>query len=247
MNALNLDIVNMDQMTPLVHMAIQPPFFVNTLQPHVAIALEKLFVRTRTQITDEDKRQAIEILIEASCEIIDTGLLALLDNLSAQNPELDFAEMREKAEEVKAKAHRYMRWAGGYIAKDRLTPVIGHYQTLIHQLDLGSNPRYYLAFNISTEFAADLQRGLSMLAEGDTDALDDVIALLVQALEETMNELLIKPKDLMQLSFVVDKTLNGVLSFVIALYKHVLRKTIRKLPKASYPHIAAHLSTFLVV
>jgi|GEM_PF-762065 len=247
MNGLLLDTVKMDYLTLPVDTGIQPPFFANQLKPHLAIALDQLCARTRTEITEEDKRLAVELLIETSCEIIDTGLLALLDDLSAKNPALDFAEMREKAEEVKAKAHRYMRWASGYIAKDRLTPVIGHYQTLIHRLDLGNRPHYYLAFNISAAFAADLQRGLSTLADGNMDALDDVIALMVQALEETMNELLIKPKDLMQLSFVVDKTLNGVLSLVISLYKHVLRKTIRKLPRESFPHIASHLSTFLIV
>ncbi len=226
---------------------IRPPYFANILQCHIPIALERLYWRTRTHVTDADKILGLELLIEANCDMIDTGLLALLDELSRTNPSLNFGDTHLRVDEVKAKVRHYIRWASRYIANDRLPPVIAHYYALMHQLNLGSGTKPYLAFNISAEFSADLQRVLSTLADGSTRDLEEVIRLLVRALEETMRPLLIEPKDLMKFNVVVDKTLNGVLMVVIALYKRMLRKTIPKLPQELYPQVAKHLGKFLVI
>ncbi len=227
--------------------SISPPYFANTVRDYIPIAFEALYQRTRMTVSDADKKLGLELLIEANCDLIDSGLVTLLNELSRMDPTLKFDDTQVKVEEVKAKARHYIQWVGGYIANDRLPPVIEHYHTMMHRLDLGTDMKPYLAFNITPEFAADLQRVLRSLAEGSADDLDEVVELLVRALEETMKPLFMTPKDLMKFNYVVDKTLNGVIALVVSIYKRMLRKTIPKVPRELYPRVAEHLSTFVVV
>ena len=227
-------------------LSIRPPYLASTVHDRIPVELEKLYRRTRTHVTDADKMLGLELLIEANCDMIDTGFLALLDELSRTNPKLNLHDAQMTVEEVKAKARHYIRWVGGFIANDRLPPVIAHYYEMMHQLDLGGGIKPYMAFNISAEFAADLDRVLQTLANGTTRDLDEMITLLVRVFEETMQPLLIKPKNLMKFNFIVDKTINGVIAVVVALYARMLRKTVPKLPRELYPQVAEHLSTFLV-
>ncbi|WP_410209989.1 hypothetical protein [Aquirhabdus sp.] len=227
--------------------SIQPPYFANTVRDYIPIAFEGLYQRTRTEVTDADKKLGLELLIEANCDLIDSGLVTLLDELASMNPSLKFEDTQVKVEDVKAKARHYIQWVGNFISNDRLPPIIAHYHTMMHQLELSGDSKPYLAFNITPEFAVDLQRVLGSLADGSNDNLDEVIEMLVRALEETMKPLFITPKDLMKFNYVVDKTLNGVIALVISIYKRMLRKTIPKIPRELYPRIAAHLNTFVVV
>jgi len=227
-------------------LSIRPPYLASSVQDRVPVELEKLYRRTRTHVTDADKMIGIELLIEANCDMIDTGFMALLDELTRTNPGLNLQDAQTTIEDVKAKARHYIRWVGGFIANDRLPPVIAHYYEMMHHLDLGDGMKSYMAFNISKEFAADLDRVLQTLADGTTRDLDEMVNLLVRVFEETMQPLLIKPKDLMKFNFIVDKTINGVISVVTALYARMLRKTVPKLPRELYPQVAEHLGTFLV-
>jgi hypothetical protein len=226
--------------------SIRPPYFASTMQQRVPVELEALYHRTRRTVSDEDKRIGLELLIEANCSMIDTGLLALVEQLSKTHPSLSLDDTQLLVEDVKAKARYYIQWVGGFVANDRLPPVIAHYYKLMHQLDLGGGSKPYLAFNIEPAFAADLRRVLRTLEAGSTDDLDEVVELLVRVFEETMKPLLINPKDLMKFNFFVDKTLNGVIGVVMSLYKRMLRRTIPKLPREVYPQVASHLGTFLV-
>ena len=62
-----------------------------------------------------------------------------------------------------------------------------------------------------------------------------------------MIPLAIVPKNLMKFNFVVDKTLNGIISLVQILIKRMLHKLSPKIQSKNYPKIAAHLQTFLMV
>ncbi len=226
--------------------SISPPYFASTMQQRIPSELEALYRRTRSKVSDADKRLGLELLIEANFNMIDTGFLALVEQLSKTHPGLNLDETHVLVEDVKAKARYYIQWVGGFVANDRLPPVIEHYYRLMHQLDLGNGSKPYLAFNIEPTFAADLRRVLNTLQAGSTDDLDEVVELLVRVFEETMKPLLLNPKDLMKFNFFVDKTLNGVISVVMSLYKRMLRRTIPKLPREVYPQVAEHLGTFLV-
>ncbi len=233
-------------MTSIRSASISPPYFASPLQHRIPVELEALYHRTRHHVTDDDKRRGLELLIDANCDMIDMGFLALLDELNRNNPGLNFNDAKTMVEDVKTKARHYIRWVSGFIANDRLPPVIAHYYSLMHRIDLGDGTRPYMAFNISSEFAKDLRRVLSTLEDGSTEDLDEMIELLVQVFEETMRPLLISPKNLMKFNYVVDKTLNGVIALVMSLYKRMLRKTIPKLPRELYPQVAEHLGAFLV-
>lgn len=73
------------------------------------------------------------------------------------------------------------------------------------------------------------------------------IELIIMVIDETMEPLSIEPKNLMKFNFVVNKTLDGIISLVKVLFKRMLRKLAPKLPPVMFPQIAAHLESFLIV
>jgi len=228
-------------------MTIRAPFLVSPLQARIPAEFEPLYKRTRKTVSDADKGLAIELLAEAYCDLIDAGCVRLLNAIERAHTFKELQDAQQTIEDIKAKTRHYLRWVSGFIANDRLPPVIAHFHELMHQMDIGEGTQPYIAFTIAQEPVANAQRLMTALQDGSAADLDETIEMLIQVLEEAMVPLLIKPKELMKFNFVVDRTLNGVLAISMKLYKHVVRKLAHKLPRELYPELGAHLGTFMVV
>ncbi|GAC1370708.1 MAG: hypothetical protein NVS3B3_00670 [Aquirhabdus sp.] len=148
---------------------------------------------------------------------------------------------------MKSKARHYIRWVGAHLSNSRLPPVIAHYHSMVHSVDLGQGLQSYVAFSISPEFALELKEALANLANGSITDINEVVDLLVKVFNETIEPLLIKPKNLMKFNFVVNKTLDGVIGIAKMLNKHMLHKLAPSIPTNQYPVVARHLSQFLHV
>ncbi|WP_410209616.1 hypothetical protein [Aquirhabdus sp.] len=227
-------------------MSINAPFLASTVQDRITTELEGLYQRTRSRVSDADKKLGLELLIEANCDLLDTCFGSIFEELSRLQPSKDLLDANAVIEDIKSKARHYIRWIGPFISNDRLPPVIAHYYTLMHQMDLGSGSKPYMAFNITTDFAAVLKQALAKLADGRVTDVQEIVDLLVEVFDETLQPLLIRPKELMKFNFVVNKTLDGVISIVKMLNKHMLRKLAPSIPMNLYPVVARHLEEFLI-
>ncbi len=226
-------------------MSISPPMFACTLQAHIPVELEMLYQTSRTRASDDDKYLGIDLLTEAYLDLIDICFVRALENIgSTSGHSKELGEAHHVIEEMRDKAKYYLRWIAGYIANERIPPVIAHFYQMIQQDDEGQP---YIAFQLSDRLAVEFKRVVAILADEGTDNFDAGSALISKVLEEAMIPLAIEPKNLMKFNFFVDKTLGGVISLVQVLIKRMLHKLSPKIPREVYPQIAAHLQTFLIV
>lgn len=228
-------------------MSLSRPFIASPLQAHVPEALGGLYERSRAHLSDADKKLGIALLTEVYCDLIDACFTQLLNDINQTHASKVLIEAHAVAEDIKDKARHYLGWVAGFLANDRLPPVIAHFHGLVHGLDLGDGMKPYMAFNLSPRLAADAQRVLASLHDGSAASIEEGIELLIEAVEEAILPLVVVPKDLMKFNFIVDKTLNGVIALVRTLFKRMLRKLAPHLPRELYPRVAAHLETFLIV
>ena len=228
-------------------MSIAPPFFASALQARIPLELEVLYQSSRTEVSDADKLLGIELLIEAYCDLIDTCFVGLINEIQRHHDSKDLNEAHRILDEIKDKARHYLRWIAAFIAKDRLPPVIKHFYQLMHQLDINGSKQPFMAFNLTPSLAAEIKQVVAALEDGSAADFNDAIEMLIRVIDEALIPLVIEPKNLMKFNFIVNKTLDGVIALVRALFKRMLRKLAPKLPQQLYPQIASHLKTFLIV
>jgi len=227
-------------------MCIHAPYLVSSVQERIPSELEGLYQRTRSRVSDTDKMLGIDLLIETTCDLIDTCFGSIFQELAELKPSKELVEANAVIEDIKGKTRHYLRWVGPFLANDRLPPVIGHYYGLMHQIDLGQGTKPYMAFNITNDFAVVLKHALQRLANGSIKDIHEVVDLLVKVFDVTLEPLLIRPKELLHFNFFVNKTLDGVISVVRMLNKHMLRKLAPSIPSDLYPVVARHLEMFLI-
>jgi hypothetical protein len=228
-------------------MTISTPFLVSRLQARIPAEFEPLYLRTRKQVTDADKTLGVALLAEAYCDLIDAGTVKLLNDLERANTFKELQEAQKTLEDIKNKIRHYLAWVAGYISNDRLAPVIGHFHAMMYEMDIGDGTHPYIAFTIPDSAVVNAKELISALTDGSAENLDETIDMVIHVVEQAIIPLMIRPKELMKFNFVVDRTINGVLAISMAVYKRVVRKLARKLPREFYPLLGAHLGTFLVL
>ncbi|MCH8543668.1 MAG: hypothetical protein LAT61_08865 [Alcanivorax sp.] len=221
--------------------------FVRTpLAAHIPAELEALALRANGRLTDQDKARGIDLLVDAYCDIIDTTLITLLDDIGRQYDHKSLQDARRIADDVKDKARHYVGWAGGRIATRRLPPVIRHFQGLVHPSSAGATHSHQLQMPISPALA---QRGADIivtLQDGTAANLDEGITLLNRIVEELMVPLATEPKNLLNFNFVISKPLDGAIAMIRALIQRMLMRFGQQITPPLYPLIGTHLSTFLI-
>lgn len=228
-------------------MTMTPPFIACPLRPHIPVQLAALTERSRTRLSDADKKAGTQLLADAYCDLLDHCLIDLLREIHQTHPSHMMDEALRMSEDVKEKIHHYLGWVVGFLSNEKLVPVIAHFNGLVHEMELHGQHQSYTVFAISPGLAANATRVLASLHNGTVTDLDEGMELLIQTIEEALEPLLLQPKQLMKFNFVVDKTLNGVISVVVALLKRTLRKLGPHLPRELYVQVATHLERFLIV
>lgn len=229
-------------------MSIPVPFLASPLQAFIPGELAGLTERSKVRLVDADKKLGVHLLAETYCDLIDVVFTQLLDDIGKTHQSPMLSEAHAAAEEIKDKTRHYLGWVVGFIGNDRLIPVIAHFNGLVHkELEVHGERRAYVAFPISAPLAAEARRVLDTLHDGSAKSVDEGIELLIHFIEEVLEPAVLIPKRLMKFNFVVDKTLNGVVSLVMTLFKRMLRKLAPHIPRALYPQVAAHLERFLII
>lgn len=234
-------------MTPTVHTStVHKPYVRTPLAAHIPAELAALAQRANGRLTDQDKARGIDLLVDAYCDIIDTTLITLLDEIGKHYDVKALQDARRIADDVKDKARHYVGWAGGRIATRRLPPVIRHFQTLVHPSAADAPHSHQLQMPISPALA---QRGgdiIVTLQEGTATDLDEGIALLNRIVEELMVPLATEPKNLLNFNFVISRPLDGAIAMIRALIQRMLARFGQQITPPLYPLVGNHLSSFLI-
>lgn len=229
--------------------ASPPPLFVSRLDPHIAPELSRLRQFNARDFSAAEKTLATGLLTDALHGILDTVFTRLiqdidtaLDGSSHQAQAVRTAE--ESINNVKDKIDHYMGWVVKFLSGQRLVVTIEHYDALVHQLP-GTNISY-AAFELPTGLAERAAGTLADMKSGRCTNTGDAIELLIEFIDVAVDPMIRVPMELMQFSFLVERTLNGVLSLGITMIKKMLRKLPPVLPKELLPVLARHMEAFLV-
>lgn len=234
-------------MTPQTHTPATMTASVRTpLAAHIPAQLDALVLRANGRLTDQDKAQGIDLLVDAYCDIIDTTLITLLDDIGTQYDVKALQDARRIADDVKDKARHYVGWAGGRIASRRLPPVIRHFHGLVHPAPVDAAHSHQLQLPISPALAHRGEEIILTLQHGTATNLDEGIALLNRIVEELMVPLATEPKNLLNFNFVISKPLDGAIAMIRALIQRMLVRFGQQITPPLYPLVGNHLSSFLI-
>lgn len=228
-------------------MKFKPPYIAVPLRPHIADGLATLTERARTRLSEEDKKLGAQLLADAYCDVLDHVFFELLFEINRSHPSPLIKEAIATGDEIKEKIHSSLGWVIGFFSSERIIPVINHFNELTHSADRDGGRQHFTAFPISERLSANSQRVLRELADGSAKDLTEGVELLIEVLDVALEPLVFQPKRLMKFNFVVNKTLDGVISLLHSLFKRMLRKLGAQVPRDVYPRVSAHLSRFLVV
>lgn len=228
-------------------MKFPPPYIAIPLRPHIADGLATLVERSRSRLTEDDKKLGAQLLADAYCDVLDHVFFELLYDINRTHPTHLMQEAVATGDEIKAKIHSSLGWVIGFFSSERIIPVINHFNELTHAADREGSRQHYTAFPISQKLAGASQRVLGQLADGSAKDLNEGVELLIEVLDVAIDQLVQEPKRLMKFNFVVNKTLDGVISLMLTLFRRLLRKMGAQIPRDVYPRVSAHLSRFLVV
>lgn len=228
-------------------MKFQPPYIAVPLRPHIADGLATLTERSRARLSESDKKLGAQLLADAYCDVLDHVFFEMLYEINRSHPSPVMKEAIATGEEIKEKIHSSLNWVIGFFSSERIIPVISHFNEMTHALDREGSRQHFTYFPISSPLAARAQRNLAGLADGSAKQLDEGIEVLIEVLEVALDQLVHEPKRLMKFNFVVNKTLDGVISLMLSLFKRMLRKLGAQVPRDLYPQVAAHLTRFLVI
>jgi len=228
-------------------MTLQAPFIATPLRSHIAEGLDLLTEQSRKKLTESDKKLGAQLLADAYCDMLDNCLFDLLREVHRNHPSSELKEALDSADGVKEKIHSCLSWVVGFFSSERLAPVIAHFNELARELDLHEQRQFFIAFNLKSEIASDASRVLDSLSDSTARNAVEGVELLLQVIEDALEPLVHKPKQLMKFNFVVNKTLDGVISLVMTLIRRTLRKLAPQLPRQAFPLVALHLGRFLIL
>ncbi len=230
-------------------MVPHPPFIACRISEDLPTQVEQLDVRLQARVRESQADLAGRLITEASCDLMDAFFGHMMLDLKQASPQSPvFREAYAVIEDIKGKLRHYLGWVTGFFSNERLAPVVAHYRQLMTWLPVEGTPQAHLAFAITPELAREAQASLQVLREGRTpEAAKAGIEVLIKVIDEALQPLLFVPKQRMKFNFVVDKTLNGVISVTMAFAYRSLRKLGEHLPPDLFPQVADHLERFLHV
>lgn len=189
-----------------------------------------------------------KLITDASCDLVDEFFGTLLEQIAKEHPHAaGVAEARSVLDDVKGNLRHYLGWVTSFFGNERIAPVVKHYRSLMTTLPVQNEHRAHLAFALSPGLASEAVQSLDTLRTGGPEDARAGVEVLIRVLDEALVPLLFIPKERMKFNFVVNKTLDGVISVTKALVRKKLRKLGEHLPREHYGTVTDHLAKFLHV
>lgn len=220
--------------------------FLSPLQPHVPEALHGLYLRAGKDMTHEDRHLGARLLADTYCDLLDACFVHLLAELGERRQSRALTEAAKDIAEVKGKVRYYVSWVAGLLSGERISAVVRHFHGVVRRLERPEGAVACLVIDISPSVAANARRIMKQMRSSDA-GVDDVTLLITQLFEDVLGQVVIVPKYLLNLNFVISKTLDGVIALVRAIFRRSVKRLGPELTADVQPLVAAHLDRFLLV
>ena len=221
---------------PCVAYATTPELQSQVFQLHQAL---------QAGVRDDQSKLATRLIQDAAHELITTFYSELITNLQHAGDVPAYRDGASMVSEIADKLTHYLGWASAFFSNERIKPAVSHYHAMMLQRPMQGSMQPVIAFAIPEALAKRLEQLLVPLSQGQATSAHEGIEALIEVIDLALHALLIKPKQLMKFNFVVDKTLNGVISVTLALSNRSLRKLGQFLPRPMFIPVADHLESFL--
>lgn len=217
------------------------------VDPALYQQVQQLNVKFKSGSKEPLSADAGRVMSEVSCSIMDVVFGQLISTMATHHPQGKYQEAQDTQQEIKAVMRKYLPWATGFFANDRLAPAALHYeQMFIEKTDATGQTITYLAYALPDDLAQESERTLNALAQNQVKSAREAIETLIKVIEVGLQPLLYTPKKMMKFNFVADKTLNGVISVTNALSFRQLRKLADQIDPVLFTPVANHLQQFII-
>ena len=214
--------------------------------PELQTQVSQLNQALQTGIRADQSKLATHLIQDAAHELITTFFTDLITNLQRAGDLPAYHDGASMVREIADKLTHYLGWASAFFSNERIKPAVSHYHTMMLQRPVDGSMQPIIAFAMPEALAKRLEQLLVPLSQGQAASAHEGIEALIEVIDLALHALLIKPKQLMKFNFVVDKTLNGVISLTQSLSFRTLRKIGEQMPPEHQPVLANHLQQFIV-
>ena len=154
-----------------------------------------------------------EALADISCEIVDQ----VFGDATRQHAGADY-ESEKIIIQIKDSVRKYMPWAVSFFSNERLLPMVDYLAGMTHQKD----GRCLLSYQVDNVVVKETLGCLEQIRAGNHAYIQPAFKAFTQIVDQGVTSLVREPKKMLKFNFVVDKTLNGVISLTTQLgYKRL--------------------------
>ncbi len=180
------------------------------------------FAHIRTQLMQGSKDSQANalgsVLSEMAWEVIEQVFIVLLQENQHYS---QTGESEKVIQQILEAVRKYMPWSVSFFSNDRLVPLVEYLSKTLQIED----ETIYMTYPIDQKLAQKVETSSQKLAAGDQQEISNALRLLTEVIDVGVTHLIREPKKCLKFNFVVDKTLNGV----ITMTTHLGYKRLEKL------------------
>ena len=145
-----------------------------------------------------------EVLADISCEIVDQ-VFGEIARLSTS----DDRESEKAIQQIIDTVRKYMPWSVSFFGNDRLIPMVNYLIKMAHE----KNGQNYISYRVDHVLVVELLGCVEQVKSGNSQYVSPALKAFTEMVDQSVTHLVREPKKMLKFNFVVDKTLNGVISF----------------------------------
>ena len=149
-----------------------------------------------------------EVLADISCEVIDQ-VFGDLARLSTSGD----GESEKVIKQIVETMRKYMPWSVSFFSNDRLTPMVNYLDRMMYDAE----GTHFLSYPVEKTLVNELLGCAEQMDKGNNQYVSPALKAFTQIVDQGVTSLIREPKKMLKFNVVVDKTLNGVISFTTQL------------------------------
>lgn len=154
-----------------------------------------------------------EVLADISCEVVEQ----VFGDATRQHAGPDY-ESEKILIQIKEAVRKYMPWSVSFFSNERLLPMVDYLANMTHQKD----GRCLLSYQVDNVIVNETLGCLEQIQAGNHAYIEPAFRAFTQIVDQGVTSLVREPKKMLKFNFVVDKTLNGVITLTTQLgYKRL--------------------------
>ena len=187
-----------------VTLEIQPETFARFEQIHSGMKVSQ----------DSSLSKALgEVLADISCEVVDQ----VFGDVTRQHAKADY-ESEKILQQIKDAVRKYMPWSVSFFSNERLLPMVDYLAGMTEK----KQGRCLLSYEVDTVLVNETLGCLEHIRAGNNAYIQPAFKAFSKIVDQGVTSLVREPKKMLKFNFVVDKTLNGVISLTTQLgYKRL--------------------------